>query len=174
MRIHPHLPLIVMMLVVFATSFAIMSRNRGTQESSGLERPAAQVRQVIALAPIPARAPPLVERGADTIAPLKANAVPLSTPTPAAPAAPMPVVFQINHNHRQNVTEAILGSLSDTPLSIQVNIVNPGTRMSSQLQLELDPHGSKTFGAREGVELNSGDQVTLQSPPFQEQSQQVP
>ncbi len=86
----------------------------------------------------------------------------------------MPVAFQINHNRRLNTIEAIVSNLSDVALSIQVNIVNPGTHNSSNTQVDLAPHGQKFFGLKEGVELSPGDQVTLQSPSNQDLTLQFP
>jgi hypothetical protein len=178
MRIHPNLPILMMMIVVFVSSFAIMSRNRGSPNVPAPDTAVRPVEHAIALPSRTDRPPPVMDpREGATAPPNAAPAVktaPTSVPGIQTTGAPLPVVFQINHNHRQNVTEAILGSLSDAPLSIQVSVVSPNSRGAAQLQLELDPHGSKTFGTREGVELNSGDQITLQSPPFQEQTQQVP
>jgi hypothetical protein len=65
-------------------------------------------------------------------------------------------------------------SLSESPVSIQVSIVNSSTHSSSNLRIELAPHSQQYVGTAEGVELNPGDQVTLQNPSYQDLTQRVP
>ena len=86
----------------------------------------------------------------------------------------MPVALSIGHNRRHNTTEASMVSLSESPVSIQVSIVNPSTHRSSNLRIELAPHSQQFIGTMEGVELNAGDQVTLKNPSYQDLVQQVP
>ena len=86
----------------------------------------------------------------------------------------MPVALSVGHNHRHNTTEASMVSLSESPISIQLSIVNPSTHSSSNLRIELAPHSQQYVGTAEGVELNPGDQVTLKNPSYLDLTQQVP
>jgi hypothetical protein len=180
MRNSQSLSIAVTMVVTFSLSFAIMWNRRPQEPSRSASTPESTITPVPAMtpAPVPVRSwPPGGHREPPT-APVGAQASPAGSPavqTPAAQALPaMPVALNIGHNHRHNTTEASMVSLSESPVSIQVSIVNPSTHRSSNLRIELAPHSQQYIGTAEGVELNPGDQVTLQNPSYQDLTQQVP
>jgi hypothetical protein len=176
MRNSQSLSIAVTMVVTFSLSFAIMW-NRRPQELSALESTITPV-SAMTPAPIPVRSRPHGGHREPPTAPVGAQTSPagsLAIQTPAEQALPaMPVALSIGHNHRHNTTEASMVSLLESPVSIQVSIVNPSTHSSSNLRIELAPHSQQYVGTAEGVELNPGDQVTLKNPSYQELTQQVP
>jgi hypothetical protein len=176
MRNSQSLSIVVTMAITFSLSFAIMW-NRRPQEPSALESTITPV-QAMTPAPVPVRSKPHGGHREPPTAPVGAQTSPAASPavqTPAAQALPaMPVALSVGHNHRHNTTEASMVSLSESPVSIQVSIVNPSTHSSSNLRIELAPHSQQYVGTAEGVELNPGDQVTLKNPSYQDLTQQVP
>jgi hypothetical protein len=176
MRNSQSLSIVVTMVVTFSLSFAIMW-NRRPQEPSALESMLTPV-PAMTPAPVPVRSRPHGGHRDPPTAPVGAQTSPASSPavqTPTAQALPaMPVALSIGHNHRRDTTEASMVSLSESPVSIQVSIVNSSTHSSSNLRIELAPHSQQYVGTAEGVELNPGDQVTLQNPSYQDLTQRVP
>jgi hypothetical protein len=176
MRNAQSLSIIVTMVVTFSLSFAIMW-NRRPLEPSALESTITPV-PAMTPAPVPVRSRPHGGHREPPTAPVAAQTSPAGSPavqTPAAEALPaMPVALSIGHNRRHNTTEASMVSLSESPVSIQVSIVNSGTHSSSNLRIELAPHSQQYVGTTEGVELNPGDQVTLKNPSYQDLTQRIP
>src|SRR5277367_2333280 len=139
MRNSQSLSIVVTMVVTFSVSFAIMWNHRpqrpSTAESMTIPVPA------MTPAPVPVRSkqhegyrePPTAPVGAQTP---PAGSQAIQTPAAQAPPA-MPVALSIGHNHRHNTTEASMVSQSESPVSIQVGIVNPSTHSSSNLRIEL-------------------------------------
>ena len=176
MRNSQSLSIVVTMVVTFSLSFAIMW-NRRPQVSSGSESTITPV-PAMTPAPVPVRSRPYGGHREPPTAPVGAQASPAGSPaiqSPGEQALPaMPVALSIGHNHRHNTTEASMVSLSESSVSIQVSIVNSSTHSSSNLRIDLAPHSQQYVGTAEGVELNPGDQVTLQNPSYQDLTQQVP
>jgi hypothetical protein len=178
MRNSQTLSIVVTMAVTFCLSFAVMWNRRPQQPSARESTPESTITPVPAMTPAPIRSRPPGGHREPSTAPVGIQASAAGSPavqTPAAPALPaMPVALSIGHNHRHNTTEASMVSLSESPVSIQVSIVNSSTHSSSNLRIELAPHSQQYVGTAEGVELNPGDQVTLQNPSYQDLMQQVP
>jgi hypothetical protein len=180
MRDSQSLSIVVTMVVTFSLSFAIMWNHRRQEPSARESAPESMITPVPAMTPAPApvRSRPHGGHREPPTALVSAQASPAGSPavqTPAAQVLPaMPVALSIGHNHRHNTSEASMVSLSESPVSLQVSIVNPSTHRSSNLRFELAPHSQQYFGTTEGVELNPGDQVTLQNPSYQDLTQLVP
>jgi hypothetical protein len=180
MRNSQSLSIVVTMAVTFSLSFAIMWNRRPQEPSRPESTSESTITPVPAMTPtpVPVRSRPPGGHREPPTEPVGAQASLAGSPavqTPAAQAPPaMPVALSIGHNQRHNTTEASMVSLSESPVSIQVSIVNPSTHRSSNLRIELAPHSQQYIGTAEGVELNPGDQVTLQNPSYQDLTQQVP
>lgn len=176
MRNSQSLSIAVTMAVTFSLSFAIMWNHR-PQEPSGPESTITPV-PAMTPTPVPVRSRPSGGHREPPTAPVGAQASLAGAPAvqmPAVQALPaMPVALSIGHNHRHNTTEASMVSLSESPISIQISIVNPSTQRASNLRIELAPHSQQYVGTTEGVELNPGDQVTLKNPSYQDLTQRVP
>jgi hypothetical protein len=174
MRNSQSLSIVVTMAVTFSLSFAIMWNRRPQVPSA----PESTITPVSAMTPAPVPSRPHGGHREPPTVPVGTQASPAGSPaiqTPAEQALPaMPVALSVGHNHRHNTTEASMVSLSESPVSIQVSIVNPSTHSSSNLRIELAPHSQQYVGTAEGVELNPGDQVTLKNPSYQDLTQQVP
>jgi hypothetical protein len=179
MRNSQSLSIAATMVVTFSLSFAIMWNRRPQEPSAHESTPESTITPVPAsVAPAPVRSRPHGGHREPPTAPIGAQASLAGSPAvqmPAAQALPaMPVALSIGHNQRHNTTEASMVSLSESPVSIQVSIVNRGSQRSSNLRFDLAPHSQQYFGTVEGVELNPGDQVTLKNSSYQDLTQQVP
>jgi len=158
--------IIITMIVSFSLSFAFMYWQRQTKE------PTVRQQEPLPIPPVTAgpSAPPKSARVR------RANVVvPPAVSTAAVDEAPaMPVTFDIWNRRHKNKIEASLMNISDDSLLVQVHIVNQSTKQSSQLAFDLAPHAEKKFGTDDGLEMNSGDQITLQSPPYRDLTREVP
>jgi hypothetical protein len=170
----PKLSIIATMIVTFSLSVAIMLWERRTPQALPAAPPVAPRLVPIpqpAVAPVADSVPPAAEHRAPAIAQAPANTTAVASPQVPTP---MPVALQINHNRRLEKVEALMSSVSDVPLSIHVSVMNSNGESTAQLTIDLEPWALTAIGTNEGVQLNPGDQVTLQSPPYQERSQRVP
>jgi hypothetical protein len=173
MRNSQSLSIVLTMVVTFSLSFAIMWNRRPHEPSRSESTPESTITPVPAMTPAPVRSRPPGGHREPPTAPVGVQASLAASPAVQALPA-MPVALSIGYNHRHNTTEASMVSLSESPVSIQVSIVNPSTQRASNLRIELAPHSQQYVGTTEGVELNPGDQVTLKNPSYQDLTQQVP
>jgi hypothetical protein len=158
--------IIVTMIVSFSLSFAFMYRQRQGQEAAVRQQ---EPMPISSPATAPSAAPPrpaAVRRAKVVVPPTVSAAV------DDAPA--MPVTFEIWNRRHKNKIQASLMNTSEDSLLVQVRIVNHSTKQSSQLAFDLAPHAQKNFSTDDGLEMNSGDQITLQSPPYQDLTREVP
>jgi hypothetical protein len=84
-----------------------------------------------------------------TLAPPPAN----SPPTPASP-------FQ--------------GPAMTQRSSVGTPSSDPNTRESAKVQLDVAPYTAKPFGVDDGLDMQSGDRITLQSTPYRDRVAQIP
>ncbi len=87
---------------------------------------------------------------------------------------PMPVRLSFGRRIRLNKVVGKIFSSSNDSMVIAVLIDNASTHRTAQTQVSLAPNGLATFGVDDGLELESGDHVTLQSTPYSDQVAQVP
>jgi hypothetical protein len=113
-------------------------------------------------------------------------ATPLApTPTPTVEpivmashdsSGPMPVTVYF---HRRGVhddptdrrkvdwlMEGRLTNLSDQALYVEVRVDTANAQGASLVQIGVDPHGQRDFGADDGLRMHPGDKITLVSPPY--------
>jgi hypothetical protein len=168
--------IVVTMLATFALSLGVMLWNRGSAEapSYAIAAPSANQREpppVLApapLAPSVARPPTVKEEQ-------KAVTVPsgVSLATPADPVQlPVEVVFK--RRERLNKFEGRIANTSGDPLLIDVRVLNASTHYTSQAQVSVGAYIQTRFGIDDGLDMQSGDQVTLKSDLFRDQVLQIP
>jgi hypothetical protein len=68
---------------------------------------------------------------------------------------------------------ATLMNMTGETLPVTVTAVNAKTHLRSVVQVSILPHQRKNLST-EGLSVSDGDQVTLESPPFRDQTIQVP
>jgi hypothetical protein len=109
--------------------------------------------------------------------PVHAAATPVISAVAVEPPADMstylPASLMTKHVKHANNVKAFLSNMSASPLAVDVQIVNSATQAVTSQRLELQPYETKTFGDQDGILLNSGDRVTLRSPPFRDRTEIV-
>jgi hypothetical protein len=99
-----------------------------------------------------------------------------ANPSPAS-VPPMPVRFILNRSVVPNgsdkrhmsiaVESATIRNLSDESMDIAVYVLTAATHSTSQqIHVNVGPNGEKRIGKEDGLEMRSGDRITLQSPPY--------
>jgi hypothetical protein len=63
---------------------------------------------------------------------------------------------------------------SGAELVIDATIYDPATKETSKVQIDVPAYTAKPFGADDGLSMQSGDRVTLQSAPYRDQVTQIP
>jgi len=178
-----------MMLAVFCLSFGILWRQRHQAAP-----PAPQPGVVSAPPPAPTSAVLRAQAGGLLARPPASGRLAIARPSPAAdaPAAddggePLPVIFNILHKPdyfrdrstnyesvRKEVNEGVVSTTSSTPLTLTVIETDVRTQQTSQFSFDLAWRAQRHFGMHDGLQMSSGDQLTLRSPPYRDLVQQIP
>ncbi len=95
--------------------------------------------------------------GAETVGPSSTAAVAV------APADLVPVTVRIRNFRHEGRVEGSVQSLSATPLNVFMLRSDRQGRQVGALMLSLAPFETKPFGSDEGLDLQPGDQVLVQS-----------
>jgi hypothetical protein len=77
-------------------------------------------------------------------------------------------------NVTRNVNEAIVSNSSDRPLTITITEVDPSQKKFSQAQLALPPGVQRHFGENLGLQMLSGDELTLGSASYRDLISRIP
>jgi hypothetical protein len=168
--------IVVTMLATFALSLGVMLWNRGSVKAPpyAIAAPGVNQREP---PPVPARAPlaPPVARPLTVKEDQKAVSVPsgVSLATPADPAQ-LPVEVAFKRRERLNKFEARITNTSGDPLLIDVRVLSASTHYTSQAQVSVGAYIQSRFGIDDGLDMQSGDQVTLKSNVFRDQVLQIP
>jgi len=72
------------------------------------------------------------------------------------------------------VQGATIKNLSDESMDIAVYVLTAATHSTSQIHVNVGPNGEKRLGKEDGLEMWSGDQITLQSPPYSDSVTTLP
>jgi hypothetical protein len=59
--------------------------------------------------------------------------------------------------------EGRLTNLSDQALRVEVRVEASNALRASLIQIGVDPHGQRDFGADDGLQMHPGDKITLVS-----------
>jgi hypothetical protein len=168
--------IVVTMLATFALSLGVMLWNRGSVKAPPYAIAAPNIDQrepppVLAPAPL---APP-VARPLTVKEDQKAVSVPsgVSLATPAD-SAQLPVEVVFKRRERLNKFEGRIVNTSGDPLLIDVRVLSASTHYTSQAQVSVGAYIQTRFGIDDGLDMQSGDQVTLKSNVFRDQVLQIP
>jgi len=160
----------IVMIVTFCLSFGVMWWQRKSAELSATEpRKTTDLR-----AGMPPIARPAMKQSPaiEAVEPHSTQAGAVAKDLEAAEEMPVEINF-----HRRARLDKIAGRLmnsSSDSLAITVKIQSPGTQRISQLLLDLAPNRLTEIGMDDGLDLHSGDQVTLQSPAYPNKVAQIP
>jgi hypothetical protein len=94
---------------------------------------------------------------------------PVPAPAPLAPFAP-PVARPLTVKEDQKAVSVPSGD----PLLIDVRVLSASTHYTSQAQVSVGAYIQSRFGIDDGLDMQSGDQVTLKSDLFRDQVLQIP
>jgi len=88
--------------------------------------------------------------------------------------AELPVALSFRHAPGGNGLEAGLANMAGRALEITATLLKADTQEQQQLQFTVGRGTGHRMGAADGWELHSGDQITVQSPPFHDRVFPVP
>jgi type IV secretory pathway VirB10-like protein len=154
------------LVVTYAITVAVLLMSRRSPDSTP-QAPAPN-----AIANLPQRRPGLLGRPGNP-APIRQPAAP--TPraqSMAAPAAPIateiPVNITFRHRPDRNVYEGSVVNQSGEDLTVEVVFFSPGKSRTSKIELNVPAFHAEAFGRDDGLELDSGDEVTIKSGSYAE------
>lgn len=159
----PYRSILLTMIVSFAVSFAFLYWK---QESRRLPAPAPPA----AAPPVapPVAPAPTIARAPQAPAAARITQKPAPPPTETFEGPPLPVMFNVTP------AEVHVKNSSDNPLAVTVLDENQSTRHTSQAHVLLAPNGETTVGSEDGLNMQSGDQVTVRSSGFSVLTATVP
>jgi hypothetical protein len=167
------------MVVSFSVSFAIMFWQRNIQEPPVPMAEATPSLAVSAPAVAPARPPtaekqepvphvsrtaPSVGGGMEAVAPGEED----------PPAEALPIAFHIRNRRDLNKIDGEIRNITSKPMSITLRAVNSSTQATSEMHFELAPGERKTYSTEDGLDMQTNDQLIVQSPPYQDRVVRVP
>jgi hypothetical protein len=95
-------------------------------------------------------------------------------PEDEAPAGPLPVAFHIWNRRDLGRIEGNISNITDRPMSITMRAVSASTQATSEIRFELAPGEKKSYSTEDGLYMQTNDQLTIQSPPYQDRVVRVP
>jgi hypothetical protein len=90
------------------------------------------------------------------------------------PADEMPVELHFRHRPDLNKVQASLANSSENALVVDALVFDPRTNQSAKIQLDVAPYKAATFGIDDGLDIQSGDQITLRSTPYRDKVVAIP
>jgi hypothetical protein len=166
------------MAVTFAVSFGIMWRQRDVHDVAVPRWESMPIAQSVAQEPVPTP-PPLVERKIPVVSPkIEPTRVHPAASAPnlseSASTGALPVTIHIWNRFSEHKIEVAVQNISPRPMTVTARVESAGTQQVSEIQLALDPGAQKSFNSDNGLEMHSRDQITFQSPPYQDQVKRIP
>jgi hypothetical protein len=170
------------LLGVFAVSFEIMWQRQRRQD---LDLPSVSPPPAGAEGE-PSRTPPMIEAAM----PVDRHERPVIQPAgtqprsqPAAGAAdpgtnsalpPLPVAINIWNREHKHKIEGSVQNLSLDPITVSARVRSAAGLEVAEFQLNINPGDTQSFSTDSGLEIHSKDEITFQSPRYQDQTQIVP
>jgi hypothetical protein len=166
------------MIAIFSASFGILWNQRKKAE------PPARIPEI----PVIAGASPAAAIGAANRA-LTDLSAPTGDAAPQAPAATtsgaastgidsapdeMPVELHFRQRLDQGKIQGSVLNNSGTDLVIEAVILSASTKETGKFQIVVPPYGAIPFGLDDGLDMHSGDQITLRSPPYRDKAATIP
>jgi hypothetical protein len=101
---------------------------------------------------------------------------------PSASAAPerdpaaddLPVDIRFRQRPDLGRVQGSVINKSNAQLVIDAIIFDPKTKETSKVQLGVAPYSGKPFGVDDGLDMQSGDQITLRSAPYRDKLARIP
>jgi hypothetical protein len=167
-------PIIMPALVAVVLLTAVMLWQRGTHDSP-LKDAAIQISAVDAPSAQPPTAPVAAVQAAQP-APEQALAVPANDAAAPSAADPqqMPVQIIFRRRERLNKFEGRITNTSGDPLQVEVLVLSASTHYTTQAGVNVGGYLQSSFGIDDGLDMQSGDQVTLRSYPYHDSVIQIP
>ena len=98
----------------------------------------------------------------------------VGTPSSDSGAEYLPISLQFRHRPDLGRIQGSVMNNSGSELVIDATIYDPNTRESAKVQLDVAPYTAKPFGVDDGLDMQSGDRITLQSTPYRDRVAQIP
>ncbi len=167
------------MIISFSLTIGTMLWQRKTERLTTREPEMTAIAPTFASPPVPPRLPMLQATPRIEDAP-KPN-VPTNTHPPHRDTAShMPVRLIFNRSIQQNdpdnpggmsiaVDGANIQNLSGDSMHITVRVVSATDQRTSQIQVDIEPNSEISVGKEDGLEMQTGDKITLQSAPYPDQ-----
>jgi hypothetical protein len=166
--------IILTMAISFTVTFAVLWRPRQA------EKPLETVAAAPVVAPPGVRQPrrepvsaaPIAPPPRAMAAPNPSNLAPDNTRAAQAPELPVEIHFR-SRPDLGRVQGSVINR-SENELVIDATIFDPHTRENSKILLDIGPFASEPFGVNDGLEIQSGDTITLQSGSYRDRVSQIP
>jgi hypothetical protein len=107
-------------------------------------------------------------------APLTPTLAKINAEPAASAGSAMPVELHFRHrrdhgDHGDQIEGSILNR-SDAEITVELLITSARTHETSPVQLSVPAFGARQFGIADGLDIESGDQLSLNSAPFSPQT----
>ncbi|MGA2188626.1 MAG: hypothetical protein ABSH33_08850 [Steroidobacteraceae bacterium] len=175
---HSRIAVGLAMIAIFSASFGILWNQR-----KKAELPARSPEVPTIAGPGPTAASGAANRARNDRSAPAHDAAPLTSAaaTGAAPGTTIvsgPVEMPVELHFRQRLDQGkVQGSVlnnSGTDLVIEAVVVSASTKETAKFQLVVPPYGAIPFGLDDGLDMHSGDQITLRSPPYRDKTAAIP
>lgn len=168
-------------IAIFAVSFGILWKQRQTEASRVSNAEISQSATAGSMSAA-AGAPQLArgDPGNPTTAAQNAAAPPRGATTPPeenaadSGAVELPVELHFRKRADQGKIQGSVVNNSATELVIDADVFSPSAQETAKFQLTVAPYSGKPFGLDDGLDLHSGDQLTLKSSPYRDKVARIP
>ena len=94
----------------------------------------------------------------------------------AAAYAKSALPIQISYRRSPNNAQAFVATLlnkTEEAVTLEVIVFNPASEQISKTQLSMEPNQTKKIGLDDGLELASGDRITLRNPSYNDLVEEI-
>jgi len=98
----------------------------------------------------------------------------VASPAPPEDAAADEVPIELHFRHLQGKVQGSALSQSADDLVVAASVVSGRTKERAEFQISVAAYKAQTFGLNDGLDLQSGDQITLRSSPYRDRVVVVP
>ncbi|MGO9331098.1 MAG: hypothetical protein ACLQJ0_23720, partial [Steroidobacteraceae bacterium] len=95
-------------------------------------------------------------------------------PEDEGPARELPIAFHIWNRRDLGRIDGNITNITDKPMSITMRAVNAITQAASEIHFELAPGEKRPYSTEDGLYMQPNDELTIQSPPYQDRVVRVP
>ena len=165
------LPLGLAMLVSFSLAFVVLWRSRGFDPpvaapggpTNAGDRRSGPAQQNARRADLRAIAGPA------SAEPAMGSAAPGASTSLQASAAPeLPVELHFRNRSDLHKIQTSVSNNSDGALAVDAIVFDPRTKQRSKVQIYIGAYKATAFGVDDGLDIQPGDEITLQCAPYQD------